>query len=97
MTAIFTFLLALVLLGRLRVRGRPGASRSFVGGQFHNSVGSRDHRHGEPFFRDNREYWLQPNPLPPRMNDVYCSEITGTIYGVDAAYVGSGSQTCFAG
>ncbi|MHB8573835.1 MAG: ice-binding family protein [Dehalococcoidia bacterium] len=31
------------------------------------------------------------------MNDVFCSEITGTIYGVDAAYVGSGSQTCFAG
>lgn len=31
------------------------------------------------------------------MNSVFCSEITGTIYGVDAAYVGSGSQTCFAG
>ncbi len=31
------------------------------------------------------------------MNDVYCSEITGTIYGVDAAYVGSGNQACFAG
>jgi uncharacterized repeat protein (TIGR01451 family) len=31
------------------------------------------------------------------MNDVFCSEITGTIYGVDAAYVGSGSQVCFAG
>ena len=31
------------------------------------------------------------------MNDVFCSEITGTIFGVDAAYVGSGSQTCFAG
>ncbi len=31
------------------------------------------------------------------MNTVFCSEITGTIYGVDAAYVGSGSQTCFAG
>lgn len=31
------------------------------------------------------------------MNNVFCSEITGTIYGVDAAYVGSGSQTCFAG
>ena len=31
------------------------------------------------------------------MNDVFCSEITGTIYGVDTAYVGSGIQTCFAG
>lgn len=31
------------------------------------------------------------------MNDVYCSEITGTIYGVNAAYVGSGDQSCFAG
>lgn len=31
------------------------------------------------------------------MNNVFCSEITGTIYGVDAAYVGSGIQTCFAG
>lgn len=31
------------------------------------------------------------------MNDVFCSEITGTIYGVDAAYVGSGNQSCFAG
>ena len=31
------------------------------------------------------------------MDNVFCSEITGTIYGVDAAYVGSGSQTCFAG
>ena len=31
------------------------------------------------------------------MNDVFCSEITGTIYGVDAAYVGSGDQSCFAG
>ncbi len=31
------------------------------------------------------------------MSNVYCSEITGTIYGVDAAYVGSGDQTCFAG
>jgi hypothetical protein len=30
------------------------------------------------------------------MDNVFCSEITGTIYGVDAAYVGSGSQTCFA-
>ena len=31
------------------------------------------------------------------MNGIFCSEITGTIYGVDAAYVGSGNQTCFAG
>lgn len=31
------------------------------------------------------------------MSNVFCSEITGTIYGVDAAYVGSGNQTCFAG
>lgn len=28
---------------------------------------------------------------------VYCAEITGTIYGVDAAYVGSGDVTCFKG
>jgi len=26
---------------------------------------------------------------------VYCSEMTGSIYGVDAAYVGSGVTTCF--
>jgi len=31
------------------------------------------------------------------MNGVFCSEITGTIYGVDAGYVGSGSATCFMG
>jgi hypothetical protein len=31
------------------------------------------------------------------MDNVFCSEITGTIYGVNAAYVGSGNQTCFAG
>ena len=31
------------------------------------------------------------------MDNVFCSEITGTIYGVDALYVGSGTQTCFAG
>lgn len=31
------------------------------------------------------------------MNNVFCSEIAGTIYGVDSAYVGSGDQTCFAG
>lgn len=28
---------------------------------------------------------------------VFCAEITGKIYGVDAAYVGSGNQTCFNG
>lgn len=27
----------------------------------------------------------------------YCLEITGTIYGVDAAYTGNGTTTCFAG
>jgi PGF-pre-PGF domain-containing protein len=31
------------------------------------------------------------------MDNVFCSEITGTIYGVDAAYTGSGAVTCFAG
>ena len=31
------------------------------------------------------------------MDNVFCSEITGTIYGVDAAYTGSGVVTCFAG
>lgn len=31
------------------------------------------------------------------MDSVFCSEITGTMYGVDAAYVGSGITTCFAG
>jgi hypothetical protein len=31
------------------------------------------------------------------MNNVFCSEITGTIYGADAAYTGSGDATCFAG
>ncbi len=31
------------------------------------------------------------------MNNVFCSEIAGKIYGVDAAYVGSGNQSCFAG
>lgn len=31
------------------------------------------------------------------MNGVFCSEITGTIYGVDATYTGSGDTTCFAG
>jgi len=31
------------------------------------------------------------------MSTVFCSEITGNIYGVDAAYVGSGDVTCFKG
>jgi hypothetical protein len=31
------------------------------------------------------------------MDNVFCTEITGTIYGVDAAYTGSGDVTCFAG
>jgi hypothetical protein len=31
------------------------------------------------------------------MDNVFCSEITGKIYGVDAAYSGSGATTCFAG
>jgi len=31
------------------------------------------------------------------MDNVFCSEITGTIYGVDAAYVGSGDASCYAG
>jgi len=31
------------------------------------------------------------------MDGVFCSEITGTIYGVDAAYTGSGVTTCFSG
>jgi len=31
------------------------------------------------------------------MDNVTCAEMTGTIYGVDAAYVGSGDQSCFAG
>ena len=31
------------------------------------------------------------------MDNVTCAEITGTIFGVDAAYVGSGVVTCFAG
>ncbi len=29
------------------------------------------------------------------MDNVFCSEITGTIYGVDATYTGSGTLTCF--
>ncbi|MFH0994352.1 MAG: ice-binding family protein [Pseudomonadota bacterium] len=32
-----------------------------------------------------------------QMDGVWCSEITGKIYGVDAAYTGSGTTTCFAG
>jgi hypothetical protein len=31
------------------------------------------------------------------MDNVFCSEITGTIFGSDAAYTGSGDVTCFAG
>jgi Ice-binding-like len=31
------------------------------------------------------------------MDNVFCSEITGTIYGVDAAYTGSGDASCYAG
>lgn len=31
------------------------------------------------------------------MDNVFCTEITGTIYGSDAAYTGSGAITCFAG
>ncbi len=31
------------------------------------------------------------------MDNIFCSEISGVIYGVDAAYTGSGATTCFAG
>ena len=31
------------------------------------------------------------------LSTVFCSEITGTIYGVDAGYVGSGDVSCYAG
>jgi hypothetical protein len=31
------------------------------------------------------------------MNNVFCIELTGIMYGVDAGYVGSGATTCFAG
>ena len=31
------------------------------------------------------------------MDNVFCSEITGFIYGADAAYTGSGNATCFKG
>ena len=39
------------------------------------------------------------SPITAAAIGVFCSEITGTgkIYGVDAAYVGSGTTTCFAG
>ncbi|MBF0223898.1 MAG: DUF3494 domain-containing protein [Desulfobacterales bacterium] len=32
-----------------------------------------------------------------QMDGIWCSQITGTIYGVDAAYTGNGTITCFAG
>ncbi len=32
-----------------------------------------------------------------QMDGVWCSEISGTIYGVDVAYTGNGTTTCFAG
>ncbi|PIU37620.1 MAG: hypothetical protein COT01_10865, partial [Piscirickettsiaceae bacterium CG07_land_8_20_14_0_80_44_28] len=31
------------------------------------------------------------------MDNVFCTEITGTIYGANAAYTGSGAITCFKG
>jgi hypothetical protein len=31
------------------------------------------------------------------MDNVFCLEITGTIYGVDAAYTGNGAVTCYSG
>jgi len=31
------------------------------------------------------------------MDNVFCSEMMGTIYGVDAAYTGNGTITCFSG
>jgi hypothetical protein len=31
------------------------------------------------------------------MNTIFCSEITGKIYGVNAAYVGNGNRTCYKG
>lgn len=31
------------------------------------------------------------------MDGVWCTELTGTMYGVDAGYTGSGATTCFAG
>lgn len=37
------------------------------------------------------------SPAAASFIGVFCSEMTGTIYGVDATYVGSGTTTCFAG
>ncbi|MDD5030867.1 MAG: ice-binding family protein [Rhodoferax sp.] len=37
------------------------------------------------------------SPISAAFIDVTCPEITGTIYGVDAAYTGNGSTSCFAG
>lgn len=37
-----------------------------------------------------------PGPAA-QMDGVWCSEITGTIYGVDTTYTGNGTTTCFAG
>jgi hypothetical protein len=31
------------------------------------------------------------------MDNLFCTELSGTMYGVDAAYTGSGSTSCFAG
>lgn len=31
------------------------------------------------------------------MNNLFCTELTGTMYGVNAGYTGSGATTCFAG
>lgn len=37
------------------------------------------------------------SPVTAAAIDVTCAEMTGLIYGVDAAYVGSGDVTCFRG
>lgn len=38
------------------------------------------------------------SPITAAANDnVFCTEITGTIYGADAGYTGSGDVSCFAG
>ena len=37
------------------------------------------------------------SPISASFIGVTCPEISGTIYGVDAAYIGNGSTTCFAG
>jgi hypothetical protein len=37
------------------------------------------------------------SPITAAAIGVWCSEMTGTIYGVDAAYVGSGAIGCFTG